>query len=48
MARLVSGLLRRCRESVYLGIAEFGESGDEQCGELLRAFQKGIHWQESE
>ena len=40
MARLVSGLLRRCRERVYLGIAELGESGFEGRGELLRAFQK--------
>ncbi|MEP7134467.1 MAG: hypothetical protein ABI904_06000 [Chloroflexota bacterium] len=40
MARLISGLLRRCRERVYLGIAELGESGFEQRGELLRAFQK--------
>ena len=42
MARLVSGLLRRCRERVYLGIAELGESGFEGRGELLRAFQKVI------
>jgi hypothetical protein len=42
MARLASGLLRRCRERVYLGIAELGESGFEQRGELLRAFQKVI------
>ncbi len=40
MARLVSGLLRRCRERVYLGISDLGESGFEQRGELLRAFQK--------
>lgn len=40
LARLVSGLLRRCRERVYLGIAELGEGGFEQRGELLRAFQK--------
>ena len=40
MARLVSGLLRRCRARVYLGIAELGESGFEGRGELLRAFQK--------
>jgi len=40
MARLVSGLLRRCRQKVYLGIAELGEGGYEQRGELLRAFQK--------
>jgi hypothetical protein len=42
MARLVSGLLHRCRERVYLGIAELGESGFEGRGELLRAFQKLI------
>src|SRR5215211_4919616 len=40
MARLVSGLLLRCRERVYLGISELGESGFEERGELLRAFQK--------
>lgn len=40
MARLVSGLLRRCRARVYLGISELGESGYEQRGDLLRAFQK--------
>jgi len=40
MARQVAGLLRRCRERVYLGIAELGESGFEGRGELLRAFQK--------
>ena len=40
MARLISGLLRRCRERIYLGIAELGESGYEQRGELLRAVQK--------
>ena len=40
MARLVSGLLHRCRERIYLGIAELGESGFEGRGELLRAFQK--------
>jgi hypothetical protein len=40
MARLISGLLLRCRQRVYLGIAELGESGFEGRGELLRAFQK--------
>ncbi|HSJ89068.1 MAG TPA: hypothetical protein VK909_17795 [Anaerolineales bacterium] len=40
MARLTSGLLLRCRERVYLGIAELGESGFEERGELLRAFQR--------
>jgi hypothetical protein len=42
LARLVTGLLRRCRERIYLGIAELGEGGFEQRGELLRAFQKVI------
>ena len=40
LARLVSGLLRRCRERVYLGMSELGESGFEQRGDLLKAFQK--------
>ncbi|HSK67035.1 MAG TPA: hypothetical protein VK888_08900, partial [Anaerolineales bacterium] len=40
MARLVSGLLLCCRERIYVGISELGESGFEQRGELLRAFQK--------
>jgi superfamily I DNA/RNA helicase len=42
MARLTSGLLLRCRERVYLGISELGESGYEERGELLRAFQRVI------
>jgi hypothetical protein len=40
MARLVSGLLHRCRAKLYLGISNLGESGFEQRGELLRAFQR--------
>lgn len=40
LARLVSGLLHRCRERVYICLSELGESGFEQRGELLRAFQK--------
>ncbi len=40
MARLVSGLLHRCRQKLYLGISNLGESGFEQRGELLRAFQR--------
>jgi hypothetical protein len=40
LARLMSGLLRRCRERVYLGMSELGESGFEQRGDLLKAFQK--------
>ncbi|MEP0805143.1 MAG: hypothetical protein HRF47_06620 [Chloroflexota bacterium] len=40
LARLAAGLLHRCRERVYICISELGESGFEQRGELLRAFQK--------
>ena len=40
MARLVAGLLRRCRERLYLGISNLGESGFEGRGPLLRAFQR--------
>lgn len=45
LARLVSGLLRRCKERVYLGVSELGESGFEQRGELLKAFQKVLQEQ---
>ncbi|PKN90963.1 MAG: hypothetical protein CVU44_21900 [Chloroflexi bacterium HGW-Chloroflexi-6] len=40
LARLVSGLLRRCRRKIYLGLPELGETGVEQRGTLLRAFQR--------
>jgi hypothetical protein len=40
MARVVSGLLHRCRARVYLCLSELGESGFEQRGDLLRAFQR--------
>jgi hypothetical protein len=39
LARLVSGLLRRCKNRIYLGMSELGESGFEARGELLKAFQ---------
>lgn len=42
LARLVVGLLRRCRSHIYLGMAELGESGFESRGGLLRAFQRII------
>lgn len=46
LARLVGGLLSRCREKVYLAISDLGESGSEQRGSLLRAFQKVLQSQE--
>jgi hypothetical protein len=45
LARLVGGLLSRCREKVYLAISDLGESGSEQRGSLLRAFQKVLQSQ---
>ena len=38
--RLVMGLVRRCRNAIYLGLSELGERGYEQQGVLLRAFQR--------
>jgi len=40
LARLVTGLLQRCRNKVYLCHSELGESGYEQRGVLLRAFNQ--------
>ena len=40
MHRLVTGLIRRCRKTVYLGLSELGEQGYEQQGPLLRAMQR--------
>lgn len=42
LVRLVSGLLSRCREKIFLAIADMSEAGLEQRGTLLRAFQKVI------
>jgi hypothetical protein len=40
LARLVTGLLRRCRSRVYMGVSDLGESGFEQRGPLLKAIWK--------
>jgi len=43
---LTKGLLRRCRQKVYLGLSILGEQGFEQQGPLLKAFQKLLQqWQ---
>jgi superfamily I DNA/RNA helicase len=47
LARLASGLLSRCREKLFLALADLGETGFEQRGTLLRAFQKIIQGHES-
>lgn len=39
LARLVTGLLNRCREGVILGLSELGEEGFEERGPLLQAVQ---------
>jgi len=39
LARLVGGLLSRCRERIILAMSDLGESGFEGRGVLLRAFQ---------
>ncbi len=40
IARFVSGLLHRCRGSLYLGISNFSENGFEQRGVLLKSLQR--------
>ena len=42
LARLVLGLLRRCRKRIYLGIAQLGEQGHEQQGPLLQIIQRTL------
>jgi hypothetical protein len=39
LARLVNGLIRRCRGSIYLYTTGMDDQGREQRGELLRAVQ---------
>lgn len=40
LLRLIVGLIRRCRERIFLGYSELSEQGYEQRGELLNAIQK--------
>jgi hypothetical protein len=40
LARLATGLIRRCKEKIYICFSELGESGYEQRGILLRAFNQ--------
>ncbi|MFN2154141.1 MAG: hypothetical protein ACK2UX_02805, partial [Anaerolineae bacterium] len=42
LARLVLGLVRRCRKRIYLGIAQLGEQGQEQQGPLLQIVQRTL------
>jgi len=47
LARLAGGLLSRCRQKLFLALADLSETGFEQRGTLLRAFQKVIQQQEN-
>ena len=40
--RLSLGLVRRCREGIFLGLSELGEQGYEHKGELLRAIDRAL------
>jgi len=40
LAQLLTGLLHRCRSKVYLGLTALSESGYEQRGALIKAFQQ--------
>jgi len=46
LARLAGGLLSRCGEKLFLALADLSETGFEQRGTLLRAFQKVMQYQE--
>jgi hypothetical protein len=46
LARTMAGLLSRCRQKIVLALSDLGESGFEQTGTLLRAFQKVLQAQE--
>jgi hypothetical protein len=46
LARLTTGLLHRCRARLYLGLSDLGESGFEQRGPLLKAFQRMLQRKE--
>jgi hypothetical protein len=48
LARLAGGLLSRCRKKLFLALADLGETGFEQRGTLLRAFQKVIQFQDNQ
>lgn len=48
LARLTSGLLRRCRKHLFLGMTNVGETGFEQRGALLRTFQRVLQKEAAE
>ena len=42
LSRLCMGLLRRCRDKVFISICEIGETGKEERGALLRALDRSF------
>ncbi len=42
LRRLALGLIRRCREGIYLGLSQIGEQGYEHKGKLLRAIDQAL------
>jgi hypothetical protein len=42
MNRLLTGLLRRCRQKVYLGLSDLDEHGFDQKGALLKAINRAL------
>lgn len=46
LTRLITGLLARCREKIFIALSDLGAAGFEQRGSLLRAFQKVLQNQE--
>jgi hypothetical protein len=42
LRHLALGLIRRCREGIYLGLSQIGEQGYEHKGKLLRAIDQAL------
>jgi hypothetical protein len=42
LTRLAMGLLRRCRQGVYLGLSTLSEGGYEQTGDFLRGIDQAV------
>jgi hypothetical protein len=43
LTRLIAGLIRRCRQSIYICSSNLSESGFEQRGRLLFALNQALH-----
>jgi superfamily I DNA/RNA helicase len=47
LRHLALGLIRRCREGIYLGLSQIGEQGYEHKGKLLRAIDQALQLETS-